>query len=318
MLLITGANGFVGSGICDLLQSRGVTFRPAARMLMPGGVAVGDISASTDWSRALTDVNTVVHLAARVHVMSDPVADPLAAFRALNVDATLNLAEQAYRAGTKRLVYLSSIKVNGEHTELGRCFTADDIAVPEDPYGQSKLEAEQGLMAIMRRTGLEIVIVRSPLVYGPGVKANFRVMMEWVRRGIPLPFGAVNNRRSLIALPNLADLILTCVGHPGAAGEVFLAADGEDISTTDLLAAIARAMGCSPRLLPIPEGMLWAAAATIRKHALAHRLLGSLQVDIRKTRERLGWHPPVSVAVGIAATVEAFMQEPVEGVHFRG
>ena len=253
--------------------------------------------------------------------MRDEVADPLAEYRRVNVDATLNLARCAASSGVRRFVYLSSIKVNGERTypaHLGprppeaflrfpegerELFRADDVPAPEDAYGISKLEAEQGLFALGRETGMEVVIIRPPLVYGPGVKGNLASLIRVVAKGLPLPLGAIHNRRSLVGLDNLVDLIVTCVNHPAAANQVFLAGDGQDLSTTELLRSIARAMGKPSRLIPVPAGMLMLGATLLGKKAMAQRLLGSLQADISKARTVLGWEPPVSVEEGIGRMV---------------
>jgi UDP-glucose 4-epimerase len=271
--------------------------------------AIGDISAATDWTAGLRGIGTVVHLAARVHVMNDPAADPLAAFRAANVDATLNLARQAAASGARRFVFLSSIKANGESTAPGKPFTASDVPHPEDPYGRSKLEAEEALLRLGRDTGMEIVVIRPPLVYGPGVGANFASMMKWTEGGIPLPFGAVSNKRSLVFVGNLVDFILLCVEHPDAAGHVFLVSDGEDLSIAELLRRLSRAMGRKARLLPVPVGLLRTGAAILGRRAAAQRLLGSLQVDIRETEELTGWRPPFSVDEGLTQTAEAFLRK---------
>ncbi|AEY02316.1 NAD-dependent epimerase/dehydratase [Oceanimonas sp. GK1] len=231
--------------------------------------------------------------------MKDEVADPLAEYRKVNVEGTLNLARQAAVAGLKRFIFISSIKVNGEQTLLGKPFTADDAAAPEDAYGMSKWEAEQGLRQLAAETGMEVVIIRPPLVYGPGVKGNFASMIKLVEKGLPLPLGAIHNRRSLVALDNLVDLIITCIDHPGAANQVFLAGDGEDVSTTELLRGVANAAGKPCRLLPVPAGLLQLGATALGKKAVAQRLLGSLQVDISKARNLLGWTPPLSVEQGL-------------------
>ncbi len=238
--------------------------------------------------------------------MDDQAKDPLAEFRAVNVAGTLNLARQAVSAGVKRFVFISSIKVNGEGTASGKPYTADDTPMPVDPYGISKLEAEQGLQALSQETGMEVVIIRPVLVYGPGVKANFRSMMSWLRKGIPLPLGATGNKRSLVAVDNLVDLIATCIDHPAAANQTFLVSDGEDLSTTQLLQRMGKALGRPARLLPVPASLLQAGAAMLGKRAIAQRLCGSLQVDIGKTRELLGWAPPVSVDDALRKTARAF------------
>jgi nucleoside-diphosphate-sugar epimerase len=303
-LLITGATGFVGKAVCELAVRRGLAVKGALRMPgdVPGCVesfVVGDINDSTDWGVALRDVNAVVHLAARVHVMHDTEADPLTVFRAVNVEGTLNLGRQAAAAGVKRFVFISSVKVNGEATLPGRPFTADDIPAPLDPYGVSKMEAEQGLRQIAAETGMEVVIIRPPLVYGPGVKANFAALMRAVQRGWPLPLGAVHNQRSLVALDNLVDFIVTCVAHPQAANQTFLVSDGQDLSTTELVRGMAQAAGVPARLLPVPVWALQAGASLLGKGDAVQRLCGNLQVDISKARSLLGWVPPVSVEEGL-------------------
>ena len=260
---------------------------------------IGEINDATDWSRALVDVNAVIHLAARVHVMHDNAADPLAAFRVVNVEGTLNLARQAVAAMVKRFVFISSVKVNGEATLPGRLFTSDDMPSPRDPYGVSKMDAEQGLRQIAAETGMEVVIIRPPLVYGPGVKANFAALMRAVQRGWPLPLGAVHNQRSLVALSNLVDFILTCITHPRAANQTFLVSDGQDLSSSELVRGMAQAAGVPARLLPVPVWALQAGASLLGKGDVVQRLCGNLQVDISKARNLLGWVPPVSVEEGL-------------------
>jgi nucleoside-diphosphate-sugar epimerase len=247
---------------------------------------------------------TVIHAAARAHIMKDEVADPLAEYRRVNVDGTLNLARQAAAAGVKRFIFISSIKVNGEQTPLGQPFTADDTPAPEDAYGISKWEAEQGLQQLATETGMEVVIIRPPLVYGPGVKGNFASMIKLVAKGLPFPLGAIHNQRSLVAVDNLVDLIITCIDHPVAANQVFLAGDGQDLSTTELLRGVAKAMGKPARLIPVPSSLLMLGATLLGKKAVAQRLLGSLQVDIAKARNLLGWEPPVSVEEGLERCFE--------------
>jgi UDP-glucose 4-epimerase len=269
-------------------------------------VTCRDFNVTDGWQASLAGVDVVIHSAARVHVMNDSESDPLAAFRKVNVDGTLNLARQAVAAGVRRFVFVSSIKVNGEATELGQPYRADDVPAPGDPYGVSKMEAEQGLRELAAQTGLEVVVIRPVLVYGPGVKANFMTMMRWLDKGVPLPFGAIDNRRSLVALDNLVDLVATCVTHPAAANQTFLVSDGEDLSTTGLLRRMAQALDKSARLLPVPAWMLRAGASLLGKSALSQRLCGSLQVDISKTRELLAWQPPVSVDVAMRATAKHY------------
>jgi nucleoside-diphosphate-sugar epimerase len=259
----------------------------------------GDLEPAADWSVALAGISAVVHLAARVHVMADTAANPLEEFRRVNVQGTLNLARQAAAAGVRRFVFVSSIKVNGEATQPGFPFTADDAPAPLDAYGVSKMEAEQGLREIARQTGMDVVIIRPPLVYGPGVKANFAAMMRWLKRGVPLPLGAIHNQRSLVALDNLVDLIVTCITHPAAANPIFPVSDGEDVSTTGLLRRMGQAMGRPARLIPVPAGLLKLAATVLGKPDVAQRLCGSLPVDIEKTRRLLGWTPPLSLDEGL-------------------
>ncbi|WP_288649742.1 NAD-dependent epimerase/dehydratase family protein, partial [Pseudomonas sp. UBA5568] len=262
-LLITGASGFVGSALCQGLATvEGLTpraaLRPSSQSPLAGidAVTVADLSAETDWQAALVDVDVVVHAAARVHVMKETATDSLAEFRRVNVQGTLNLARQAAAAGVRRFIFISSIKVNGETSQLGRPLHADDTPAPQDAYGVSKHEAEQGLRAVAAETGMEVVVIRPVLVYGPGVKANFLSMMRWLERGVPLPLGAVHNRRSLVSLGNLVDLIITCVDHPAAAGQTFLASDGEAVSLSELLRALGRALGRPARLVPVPAALL--------------------------------------------------------------
>jgi nucleoside-diphosphate-sugar epimerase len=315
MILVTGATGFVGQALCAQLRSRGLPLRAASRRAAAGCVAVGALDAHTDWSEALYGVDRVVHLAARVRVMDEQAADPLAEFRKANVLATERLARQAAAAGVRRFVFLSSIKVNGESTAPGRPFTADDTPAPQDPYGISKLEAEQALQAVAAETGMQVCILRPPLVYGPGVRANFRRMMRWVARGVPLPLGAVRKQRSLVALGNLVDLIITCLDHPGAANQVLLAGDGEDLSTPELLRRVAAALDTRARLVAVPPGLLQFLAGLAGKRAVVDRLCGSLQLDIGKTRCLLQWTPPVGIDTALRRTAQEFIQSGGRTTH---
>lgn len=310
-VLVTGANGFVGHAV--LLRFKGMsgltaigsvrsaaTFADAVAPL----VTVGELGAQTDWSEALTGVQAVVHTAARVHVMQLTAANQLEEFRRVNVQGTFNLARQAAAAGVLRFVFVSSIKVNGETTQLGLPFTADDIPEPLDAYGVSKMEAEHGLREIARQSGMETVVIRPPIVYGPGVKANFAAMMRWLRCGVPLPLGDIHNQRSLVSLGNLVDLILTCLIHPAAVNQTFLVSDGEDVSTSELLRRTGQAMGHPACLFSVHENWLKLAAGMTGRADLSQRLCASLQVDISKTRQLLCWTPPLSLDEGLAQVAQ--------------
>jgi UDP-glucose 4-epimerase len=316
LIFVTGATGFVGSALLRCLsantQLQVLALTRREGLTLPDGVIPVLASGSDAFcgDLPLQGVQTVIHSAARVHVMDEKAADPLAAFRKINVEGTLNLARQSAAARVRRFIFISSIKVNGEGTVSGNRYTADDAPAPIDPYGISKMEAEQGLRAIAAETGMEVVIIRPTLVYGPGVKANFLSMMRWLHKGVPLPFGAIDNRRSLVALDNLVDLIVTCIDHPAAANQTFLVSDGEDLSTTELLRRMATALGKPARLLPVPSWLLEGGAAMLGKKALSQRLCGSLQVDISKTRELLGWAPPLSVDAALRKTAEHFLDHP--------
>ena len=359
--LITGANGFVGRPLCTELLRCGHSVRAAVRSadkladdVEP--VAAGDIDGATDWSEVLRDVEAVIHLAARVHVMRDTEADPLAEFRKVNVEGTANLARCAAAAGVKRLVYVSSVKVNGEHTlptstslltpllnplsetishstrlqttaakslvipqvgeeanekgnlqslgEEKRVFSESDEPHPQDPYGISKWEAEQALHRVAQETGLEVVIVRPPLVYGSGVKGNFAQMIRVLASGIPLPLASVRNLRGLVYVGNLVDALILCATHPAAAGQTYLVSDGEDVATPDLLRWLGAAMGHPARLFPCPPALLRLAGRLAGKADQVERLLGSLQVDSGKIRRELGWTPPFTLEQGLQATAD--------------
>jgi len=301
MIFVTGASGFVGSSLVQGLLNRGI--RPVAVGLhrhktrgWPLGVVTRDVRPQ---GAGFGGISTIIHLAARVHVMHDTAADPLAAFREVNVEATLQLASQAAAAGVRRFVFVSSVKVNGEATAADHPFTERDAPAPQDAYALSKWEAEQGLRQIADSTGMEVVIIRPPLVYGPGVKANFAALMRAVQRGVPLPLGSVRNLRSLVGLDNLVDFIITCAHHPAAANQTFLVSDGADISTPDLVRAMARAAARPARLLSVPVGVLASLASLLGKRAAVDRLCSSLQLDISKARELLQWTPPVTLEEGL-------------------
>lgn len=313
-LLVTGASGFVGRAVAIRAATDGWQVRASTRqahVILPSGVqpATGlELEAGTDWRAALDGVATVVHCAARVHVMRDIASDPLAEFRRVNVAGTLSLARQAADAGVRRFVFISSIGVNGAAT-TDLPFQADDRAAPHSPYAQSKYEAEQGLRQFAQASRLELVVIRPPLVYGPGAPGNFAQLMRALLTGLPLPLGAVHNRRSFVGLDNLVDLIMVCLVNVAASNQTFLVSDDNDLSTTALLKRTANALGCPARLLPIPAPLLGAVARALGKGDLAQRLFGSLQVDIGKTRKLLGWAPIQTVDEGLRRSAAHFLAE---------
>lgn len=304
-VLITGASGFVGRHLVQRCQKDGLEVTALVRQanhMAASGIkthVIAGVEQLGDLSAALRDQDVVVHCAARVHVMKDKSGDPLAAFRAVNVAGTLDLARQAAAAGIARFIYLSSVKVLGESTAPGRPFTEEDPPCPQDAYAQSKCEAETGLRQLALKTGMQVVVIRPPLVYGAGVGANFKAMMAAVRRGWPLPLGRVDNRRSLVAIENLVDFITVCMVHPAAADQTFLVSDGDDLSTTQLLHHLGVSLGRPARLLPVPAWILRFAATLVGRSAVAERLCGSLQADIGKARRLLAWTPPVAVREGL-------------------
>lgn len=318
-ILVTGANGFIGKSLCESLLADGCQVRGAVRgaaqmeALPPRveGAMVGDIGPGTDWSEALGGIECIVHLAARVHVMRESVVDPMAAFREVNVDGTECLAKQAARAGVKRLVYISSVKVNGE----GRSspYTEADVPAPRDTYAVSKWEAEQVLNDIAEKGGLEVVTLRPPLVYGPGVRANFLRLVKLVKLGVPLPFVCVKNRRSLIYIGNFVDAIVACMTNPNAAGKTYFVSDGEDVSTPDLIRMIAAASNRRALMLPVPVWMIRMAGRIMGRSEELDRLLGSLTVDTSKIRSELGWYPPFTTEEGIRNTVCWYMSAGYAG-----
>jgi nucleoside-diphosphate-sugar epimerase len=312
-IVLTGASGFVGQRVLASLTEnkhpvRAVLRRPLGSQ--HAGVQqclVSGLGAEQDWQEILAGQRVVIHAAARVHVMNEPDRDPLAEFRRVNVEGTLSLARQAAAAGVRRFIFISSIKVNGELTEPGEPFTAEAELAPADPYAVSKKEAEDGLREIAAVSGMEFVIIRPPLVYGPGVKANFLTMMRWLHKSVPLPLGSIHNKRSLVSLDNLADLVMACLEHPAAANQVFLAGDGEDLSTSELLRRMGRALDKPVRLLPVPVGLLRQVGALLGKGGTVQRLCESLQVDISKTESVLGWTPPVGVDAALRDTARHFL-----------
>ncbi len=312
-ILVTGASGFIGRRLVELLAADGaVRVRAASRepLIDPlEGVTQTRLSelASDDLGSAVSGIDVVIHLAARVHVMRDTVADALGEFRRVNVRASRRLAEAAVAAGVQRFVFVSSIKVNGEATAIDRPFRSADAARPQDPYGMSKHEAETELRAIAAASGMELTIVRPVLVYGPGVGANFERMMSWLHRGNPLPFGSIDNLRSLLALDNLCDLLITCTRHPAATGQVFLASDQEDVSTPDLLRRLGTALGKPARLFGMPEGALRWLFRSLGQAEAGYRLCGSLRVDGTPLRDLLGWQPPITLDEGLRRASVAFL-----------
>lgn len=312
--LVTGAAGFVGKVLCVELVNRDVLVRGAVRKSVGSSgdlccetIAVGSVRTNTDWIEALHGVDTVIHLAARVHVMRENAADPLAAFREINVAGTECLARAAASNGVKRLVYVSSIKVNGEQT-TGVPYSEQDVLAPQDPYGVSKYEAEQALHQVALETGLEVVIVRPPLIYGPRVGGNFLRLLKLVSWGVPLPLASVRNQRSMIYLGNFVDALITCAMHPAAAGKTYLVSDGEDISTPLLMQNMANLMGKRSRLWPLPPFLLKLTGKTTGMSNEVERLIGSLQIDSTRIRRELGWQPPYSMQQGLSETVRWFEQ----------
>ena len=311
---VTGATGFVGSALVPALRQGGHSVRALVRTT--GSTAANEeyLVADPD-PRRMTEavgmfrgIQCVVHLAARVHVMRESEAEPLAAFRRVNVDWTLQLARAAAEAGVRRFVFLSSVKVNGEVTAPGAAFTSEDLPAPADPYAISKYEAELALTELGRGSAMDVVIIRPPLVYGPGVKGNFETMMRWLRTGLPLPLGAIDNKRTLLAVGNLVSLIESCLEHSAARGRVLLAGDDEDLSTTELLRRMATALGTQARLIPVPSPVLRGVARLLGRSEIAQRLCANLQVDSRTTRELLGWRPPFRVDEGLRGAASCFLE----------
>lgn len=309
IILLTGATGFVGHAVASDLNTR--ELRLLSRKdpkLAQCKFCQADIDKNANYSSHLQNVDVVIHAAARVHVMNDHSTNPLSDFREVNTAGTMNLARQAVDAGVKRFIFVSSIKVNGESTEIGKPFTESDDRCPEDFYGQSKSEAEVQLLELAKQTGLEVVIIRPTLVYGPGVKANFASLLKLVSKGLPLPFGSIKeNKRSLVSVNNLVDLIVTCIDHPNAVNQVFLVSDDHDISTASIVKHMSQALGKSSRLLPVPLWCYRVVGKLTGKTDMVDRLLGSLQVDITHTKNTLGWVPPQTLEQGFKETAEAFL-----------
>jgi len=315
-ILVTGANGFVGTALCEVLLEQGFKVKAAVRKVASqsasNAVSIGEINSDTDWIDALSEVDTVIHLAARVHVMHETATDALTAYRKVNVAGTVHLAQAAVTAGVKRFIFLSSIKVNGESTPPNQPYSPEDMPAPVDPYGISKLEAEIALQQLAKDTALDVVIIRPPLIYGPGVKANFKSMLSIVNKGLPLPLGAIHNKRSLIAIDNLIDFIICCINHPAAANETFLVSDGLDVSTPDLLKQVAKALNKKLFLIPVPSALLQFFASAMGKKTLAQRLCESLQVDISKTHTLLGWTPSIKLEEALLKTALFYQHQQVD------
>ena len=308
-VLLTGASGFVGSALMRVLAESAVheirpVFRGSSRSFprLSGAFFIEGLHPHTDWVSAASGIDVVVHAAARVHVLKERSLDPLAAFRETNVFGTLNLASQAARAGATRFIFISSIGVNGNESALP--FTVTSQPQPSEPYAISKLEAERGLVELSRATGMEVVIIRPPLVYGPDAPGNFKRLAGALQKGVPLPLGAIDNQRTFIALPNLVDLIVRCIDHPAAANRTLLAGDGEDMSTTEFLRRMSAALGKRPRLVPVPVSLLEVVARLFGKRDMVRKLCCNLQVDITHTREILGWQPPLSVDEGLSYAMQ--------------
>ena len=313
-VLVTGATGFVGGAFLARAASDGhFSLRAALRTDNKIGISgietviVEGLTATASWHKAVKGCDAVVHAAARTHIMQDTSADPLVEFRRVNVQGTLNLARQAAKAGVKRFIFLSSVKVNGELTQPGHPFSENDIPAPQDPYGISKYEAENELLQLMIETGMEVVIIRPPLVYGPGVKANFLKLLQLIQKRFPLPLGKVYNCRSTVYIGNLVSAIISCLEHPRAAGEIFLVSDDEDISTAELVRKLASAMGHKAILVPVPLPVLKVMFSLLGKRAEIERLTDSLCVDSSKIRKLLNWEPPYTLDQGIQETVDWYL-----------
>lgn len=311
-VLVTGAGGFIGSALVRRLAEYSfdkiVASTRSIKRELPGHVRlfiVPDLSQDINWLSVLREVNVVVHCAGRAHVLKEKSREKaIKKFYDVNISGTIKIAEQAAEAGVKRFIFISSIGVNGHSTDGRKPFTENDEPAPHDDYAVSKYEAELRLRDVARESGMELVIIRPTLVYGKRAPGNFGMLVQWVRRRLPLPFALVrHNRRSFIALDNLVDLIIRCIVHQAAANQTFLAADGEDLSTAGLLERVGSVLGKPTRLIPVPVWMLWAGATVLGKRAVAQRLLGSLQVDISKTREVLSWEPPIGVDEGLRRAV---------------
>ncbi len=311
-ILLTGATGFVGLALTQALLQRGYLPKATVRNIstnLPTTVQqiyLGDLLPTTNWKTSCTDIDTIIHLAARAHILKEQISNPLAAFQETNTAATLNLAQQAAETGVRRFIFISSIGVNGNQT-FNTPFTAEDNPSPKEPYAISKYEAEIGLREIASQTGMEIVIIRPPLVYGPNAPGNFARFIKAAASSLPLPLGSIHNQRSFVAIENLVDLITLCIDHPAATNQTFLVSDGEDLSTTYLLRRLGSALNKPARLLPVPQVMLTTALHLLGKETIAQRLCRNLQVDISKTCDLLGWQPIISVDEALQKTAHAWL-----------
>ena len=312
-ILVTGANGFIGTQLSETLANSGHQVRNTARSIAPNSLITSemitcDLESADNLDHLTTGCDAIVHLAGRAHVMSDDPATSESLYLSANVDVTRRLAQSAARTGVKRMILMSSVKVNGESTTIDSPFTSQDTPNPQDPYGRSKTQAEQTLWDVASASGLEGVVIRPPLVYGPGVRANFASLIGIVDRGIPLPLGSIRNKRSFVSVDNLIDCIATALQSPNAGGQTFLVSDGQDLSTPELIRSIASSLHKSPMLIPIPTALLKLAATTAGKRSAYDRLCGSLTVDIALTKQKLSWTPPFTVQDSLQRTVDAFIQ----------
>ncbi len=316
-LLVTGATGFIGRALINELLHHDLDLLASTRIAIPQlpqqvkHVTIGNLLPSTDWSVALKKLDIIIHTAARVHVMTDNTKDPLTEFQKINNLSTLNLAKQAATAGVNRFIFISSIKVNGETTSHNQKFSPSDKFIPSDPYALSKYDAEIGLLNLAKKTNMEVVIIRPPLVYGPLVKGNFSSLIKWIKKNIPLPFGTVHNQRSLVALDNLVNFIILCTAHPNAANEIFLISDDSDISTTELLKKIAQAFNKKGYLLPIPVSFLTLLATLTGNKKIADRIVGSLQIDISKAKHLLHWKPVTTIDEQLKKIAETYNEKTI-------
>jgi len=312
-ILITGATGFIGTQLSETLANSGHHVRATARSAAPNSsttreIVTCDLESADNLDHLTTGCDAIVHLAGRAHVMADDPATSESLYLSANVDVTKKLAQSASRTGVKRMILMSSVKVNGESTTIDTPFTSQDTPNPQDPYGRSKTQAEQTLWDVASTSGLEGVVIRPPLVYGPGVRANFASLIGIVNRGIPLPLGSIQNKRSFISMDNLINCIATALQSSNASGQTFLVSDGNDLSTPELIRSIASALHKSPMLIPFPPALLKLATTTTGKRGAYDRLCGSLTVDIALTKQKLSWTPPFTVQDSMQRTVDAFIQ----------